>query len=162
MTRDDNLGLEGISELQRHLEEPNPRRMRIPGIVFELTPGRSVVASRFAIVPTYEGWLEGTPEYVNRKVIDRLAERTQDALWHRMEGAFCPPEIPNQFRTDALPPWLFMVALRAEEINSNEDFGYSMCLTCFFIDEVNRPLPELLQAGIRKFVWEDFARDVAD
>jgi hypothetical protein len=119
--------------------------------------------SRFAVQPTYEGFLEGTVSGINRTLKDELAKVVASSL--QLDHFARPPlHLPKIDIDQALPGFLCMALLEAASFDSDadDDFGaYSMCGVCWFVDDLTPSIDELISKGVKPFNWRNFASNAS-
>ncbi len=137
---------------------------------FELKPGLHVSLHSFGVKSTYEGILEGDPEYINQMI---LAECVPQAAARILFGRKDCEGLPIHIRKPAdkkdrfswrFPKFVCFALLRgpAVPVPSDPDEEWTIgaqAAYCWFTDNVDMPLSELVSTGLEPFDWDKIAEN---
>ena len=119
-----------------------------------LPDGREVDLVRLAIVPTYAGFLEGSPETTSPCILEELAERVARVL---------PPAEPLVMVPASrmpLPGWMCVAELGSQQGARQADPDFSSWLyVCWFAEDTNRSIDAMIDAVLPHLDWERVAED---
>jgi hypothetical protein len=128
-------------------------------------PGwRELVVEKVHIEPTYLGFLEGTTESINQRLMLQSLPRRAGI----MVGATSEDEvIPFYTRPLAasalkrpLPDFACLALLYSTPVKNetlDDDTISSRCVYGWFTNDLSAGMEELLRTGIRRFAWEKHA-----
>lgn len=139
------------------LSSSTGQRPRVIKLGVTISGWKKFKVSRFAVQPTYMGFLEGTVSGINQMLQRKLA-RVVAASLALDHFAHPPLYIPEIDRNRVLPGFLCMALLEAASFDTGDDFGaYSMCGVCWFVDDLTPSISELISKGVKRFDWNKFA-----
>lgn len=103
---------------------------------------------------TFDGCLEGTPETISESILLDLEKRLSKNLSSETALAILPcDQIP-------LPSYQFLMRLESPDAVRTDDSDYASSLTvCWFEDNLNRSIQEMIDWVIRQVDWEAQAKD---
>jgi hypothetical protein len=132
-------------------------RPQIEMICVAISGWKKFNVSRFAVQPTYMGFLEGTVSGINYMLQRKLA-RVVAASLALDHFAHPPLYIPEIDLGRVLPVFLCMALLEAASFSKEDEWGgYSMCGVCWFVDDLTPSIAELISNGVKRFDWKKFA-----
>lgn len=119
-----------------------------------LPNGREVYLSRFAMVRTYAGVLEGSPDKVSPHILERLQETAARVLSPAKPLVVVPsPQMP-------LPQWLCVAEFGSRSGARQTDPDYSSRLyACWFVEDTARSIDAMVEAILPHLDWERVAED---
>jgi hypothetical protein len=116
---------------------------------------------QFYFKPTYLGVLEGTIRYINQETISCLPEKA-NAIFRVSRTAvyFQMPTAEHLERP--LPDFLCMALVTSKPVEDetyDEYTLYSRVVCCWFTNDLNRTVGDLIRDGIHPFPWEKYAEN---
>jgi hypothetical protein len=114
--------------------------------------GGTVRLIKFAMVHTYERWLEGDPRAISFHILEKLAERAWGIIGQGPVVVLPPEYIP-------LPEFLCVIALdRFEGGGSDESMLSSRLSIAWFMERLDKPLCEMIESAVASVDWAKHAQ----
>lgn len=120
---------------------------------FTLSSGRDVHATRVLVTETYEGFLEGHPEAISKRLRERIRADIERAFWK------CEHILIIDDGAPTLPKYRVLSYLKS--LSPVRAGHYSELMICWFTDDVTGSLDTLLASRVSDKVWNENARDFA-
>jgi len=119
-----------------------------PTLVLRLDPGRAVELTQLRITLTFEGFLEGSPEGCSEEVRrDLISDPAWSGVGFRLIDTHGP----------VLPPYKCVADFRSDKAVRS---GISSWVRiCWFVDDLERPLRDLLSEALSGINWAGAATD---
>lgn len=132
-------------------QTPNKRSARV--LEYRLACGRTVYVEECHISLSKIGYLAGSKDAIRADIIKRLPERVR-AHFPGNYGLLLKP-LPD----GESPLYTFMVALVCDQPISDPTADFSSLVICWLGDNIEAPLPEMIEREIRSVVWDIHAVD---
>lgn len=144
---------------------PNPRSeyIRLPKWRVAIPRWRELAVEKVHIEPTYLGYLEGTTEFINRNLFQKLRKRAGFLVGATSEKEVVPfytRPVPASAMVKPLPDFLCLALLYSTPVQDktlDEDTTSSRCVYAWFTSDLSVGIDELLRTGIRRFAWDKHA-----
>jgi hypothetical protein len=122
---------------------------------------RDCTVRSFLIRGSYDGYLEGDISSINGHIFEELAENA--ALTICGVASHDDPIhviLPVTKGEEWLPAYVCFALLSSSPVEGRLDSAESQrseCLCCWFVDDRNKTISELVQQGVQPFDWEKVA-----
>jgi len=161
--------------------QPKVERIQIPKWTVSIPKWKKLDVESFHIETTYSTFIEGTLAGINRMLIGGLAGRVErnyfsyEKLAEYMIAEHHGKKPPKKIRfplhlpkptaeemLHPFPEFFCMAAVTGhpvENAKTSPDAIYSRVYCCWFTDDINLPVTELVRKGIRPFDWDAIAEN---
>jgi len=124
------------------------------GLEYQLPGGRTVRLEECSVSFSRLGFLAGREERIREKVVNELPELVR-AQFPGNYGLIIKP-VPE----GRLPAYIFMAALACDQPVSDPSADCSRIVLCWLGNDVETPLPRLIDKEISDIEWDKHAVDV--
>jgi len=123
------------------------------GLEYRLPGGRTVQVEEFCFRVSTLGFLAGREERIREKIVEEIPKLLRAQFWGNYGLVIKPvPEGP-------LPAYVLMPALASDQPVSDPSADRSRIVLCWLSNDVETPLPQLIEQEIRDVQWERCAVD---
>ena len=120
---------------------------------YRLPGGRTVQVEEFCFRVSTLGFLAGREERIREKIVEEIPKLLRAQFWGNYGLVIKPvPEGP-------LPAYVLMAALASDQPVSDPSADRSRIVLCWLSNDVETPLPQLIEQEIRDVQWERCAVD---
>lgn len=122
--------------------------------IYQLPTGREVFLCRLHVERTYSGVLEGGPKTASPHLLKRVPEAAREMMPPGTPLVVVPPlKMP-------LPQFRLLAKLESERGVQTTDADYnSRLFVCWFVEELDQTIHDLLAAVLAAVDWEANAED---
>ena len=124
------------------------------GLEYQLPGGRTVRLEECSVSFSRLGFLAGREERIREKIVEEIPKLVRAQYWGNYGLVIKPvPEGP-------LPAYVLMAALASDQPVSDPSADRSRIVLCWLSNDVETPLPQLIDKEITDIEWDKHAVDV--
>jgi len=124
------------------------------GLEYQLPGGRTVRLEECSVSFSRLGFLAGREERIREKIVEEIPKLLRAQFWGNYGLVIKPvPEGP-------LPAYVLMPALASDQPVSDPSADRSRIVLCWLSNDVETPLPQLIDKEITDIEWDKHAVDV--
>ena len=109
-----------------------------------------VSANDIQIYETYSSFLEGRKELMSLRIKSKITSILEEMIYS-YEGVYI--ELPEGELPD------YRICARLKSYSGVKDGDYSCLFACWFIENIDETVPNILKQAVSKIIWKDVAKD---